>query len=225
MIEVRNLTKSFPSRNGRKYVFRDLNVTFPTGSGIGLIGRNGAGKSTLLRLLGGIEPPDSGKVITDQRISWPVGLSGGFQGMLSARDNVRFVCRVMGATGEQMREKLAYVEEFAEIGDYFDLPMRTYSPGMRSRVTFGVSMAFDFDYYLIDEVMAVGDPIFRKKASQVFREKLEGAGVILVSQNHKEIQELCSSLIWVHNGEAKVYEDVAEGIAAFQEMLMKATKT
>ncbi len=219
MIELRNLTKSYPTRHGRKYVFRDLSFKLPTGSGVGLIGRNGAGKTTLLNLLGGLDAPDHGEVITDQSISWPVGLNGGFQTTLSARDNVRFVCRVFGATGAEMREKMEYVESFAEIGDYFDLPMRTYSPGMRSRVAFGLSMAFDFDYYLIDEVMAVGDPIFRKKAAQVFREKLAHAGVILVSNTHKDIKELCSTVVFIHNGQASVYDDVDEGLAAFQELL------
>lgn len=219
MIELRNLTKSYPTPHGRKYVFRDLNFTLPSGSGVGLIGRNGAGKSTLLNLLGGLDVPDHGEVITNDSISWPVGLSGGFQGSLSARDNTRFVCRVFGAMGPLMREKVAYVEAFAEIGDYFDLPMRSYSPGMRARVAFGISMAFDFDYYLIDEVMAVGDPLFRKKAAQVFREKLAGAGVILVSHNHKDIKDLCSTVVFIHNGHASVYDDVDEGLAAFQELL------
>jgi capsular polysaccharide transport system ATP-binding protein len=218
MIELRNLTKSYPNRNGRKYVFKNLNLQLPDGAGIGLIGRNGAGKSTLLRLLGGIEAPDSGEVVTTQSISWPIGLSGGFQGALTARDNARFICRVFGAYGAQMREKLEFIEKFADIGEYFDLPMRTYSPGMRSRVTFGCSMAFDFDYYLIDEVMAVGDPIFRGNAAKVFRQKLEKAGAILVSNNHKDIKDMCSAVIFLHNGEAKVYDDVDEGLAAFQEM-------
>lgn len=219
MIEIRNLTKSFPSRHGRKYVFRDLTFTLPTGGGVGLIGRNGAGKTTLLSLMAGIDTPDSGEVVSTQSISWPVGLSGGFQGQLSARDNVRFVCRIFGAMGEQMREKIAYVEDFAEIGDYFDLPMRSYSPGMRARVAFGISMAFDFDYYLIDEVMAVGDPIFRRKAAEVFRQKLAGAGVILVSHNLKEIKDLCSSVVFLHEGRATYYVDVDEGIGAFQELI------
>lgn len=219
MIEVRNLAKYFPSRHGRKWVFKDLNVTFPTGAGIGVIGRNGSGKTTLLRLLGGLDKPDRGKVISKLNISWPVGLAGGFQGTLTARDNVRFVCRVLGASGPEMREKIEYVEKFADLGDYFDLPMSSYSPGMRSRVTFGVSMAFDYDYYLIDEVLSVGDPIFRKKASAVFKEKLERAGVILVTHNHNEIKDLCSSVVWVHNGQAKVYMNVEEGLAEFQEMM------
>jgi capsular polysaccharide transport system ATP-binding protein len=219
MIELRNLTKYYPTERGRKYVFRDLNVTFPGGHSIGVLGRNGAGKSTMLRILGGLEAPDSGEVVCDESISWPVGLSGGFQGSLTARDNVRFVCRVFGATGAEQERIIKYVEDFAEIGDYFDLPVGIYSHGMKSRVTFGTSMAFDFDYYLIDEVMAVGDPIFRKKSSQVFKQKLEGASVILVSHNLKEVAEMCDSAIVVERGSVKVFDDVQEGITYYQEML------
>jgi len=219
MIELRNLTKYYPTERGRKYVFRDLNVTFPGGHSIGVLGRNGAGKSTMLRILGGLEAPDAGEVICDESISWPVGLAGGFQGSLSARDNVRFVCRVFGASGAEQERIISYVEDFAEIGDYFDLPVGIYSHGMKSRVTFGTSMAFDFDYYLIDEVMAVGDPIFRKKSSQVFKQKLEGASVILVSHNLKDVAEMCDSALVVERGSVKVFEDVQEGITYYQEML------
>ena len=219
MIELRNLTKYYPTERGRKYVFRDLNVTFPGGHSIGVLGRNGAGKSTMLRILGGLEAPDSGEVVCDESISWPVGLSGGFQGSLSARDNVRFVCRVFGASGAEQERIIKYVEDFAEIGDYFDLPVGIYSHGMKSRVTFGTSMAFDFDYYLIDEVMAVGDPIFRKKSSAVFKQKLDGASVILVSHNLKEVAEMCDSAIVVERGSVKVFNDVQEGITYYQEML------
>ena len=224
MIELRNLTKYYPTEHGKKYVFKNLNVTFPGGHSIGLLGRNGAGKSTLLRILGGIEAPDAGEVVCDESISWPVGLSGGFQGSLSARDNVRFVCRVFGAYGAEMDRIVKYVEDFAELGDYFDLPVGIYSHGMKSRVTFGTSMAFDFDYYLIDEVMAVGDPIFRKKSSAVFKEKLDGASVILVSHNLREIGEMCDSAMVVERGEVTVFEDVQEGISYYQEMTKGFTK-
>jgi capsular polysaccharide transport system ATP-binding protein len=224
MIDIQHLSKSYPTELGRKYVFRDLNFTMPEGAGVGLLGRNGAGKSTLLRILGGIEAPDAGRVLTNKSISWPVGLAGGFQGSLSARDNIMFVCRVLGATGAEMREKIAYVEEFAEVGEYFDLPLNTYSSGMRARVTFGTSMAFDYDYYLIDEVMAVGDPIFRKKANAVFRDKLANASVILVSHNMNDIKEMCSTVVVVERGEAAVYKDVAEGIEAYTGALKGSAK-
>lgn len=224
MIDIQHLSKSYPTQMGRKYVFRDLNFMMPEGSGVGLLGRNGAGKSTLLRILGGIEAPDRGRVVTDKSISWPVGLAGGFQGSLSARENVRFICRVMGASGEEMRQKVAYVEEFAELGEYFDLPIGTYSSGMRGRVTFGTSMAFDYDYYLIDEVMATGDPNFRKKASAVFREKLKTASVILVSHNMNDIREMCSTVVVVERGEAVVYKDISEGIDAYTGALKGSAK-
>ncbi|MBI3156002.1 MAG: ABC transporter ATP-binding protein [Burkholderiales bacterium] len=219
MIELRALTKSYPTPRGRRYVFRDLDFVFPVGANIGLIGRNGAGKSTLLRLLGGIDTPDRGAVLTDARISWPVGLSGGFQGSLTARENVRFVCHVYGASGTAMREKIRFVEDFAEIGEYFDLPVKSYSSGMRSRVAFGLSMAFDFDYYLIDEVMAVGDAQFKRKSEAVFAERLARSNLILVSHNMNDIKKYCSVVVLVEHGSARVFEDVDTGIAAYRDQL------
>lgn len=217
MIELRHLTKSYRTPHGRRYVFRDLNFHFPAGANIGLIGRNGAGKSTLLRLLGGIDTPDRGHVYTNARISWPVGLSGGFQGSLSARDNVRFVCHVYGAHGDELRHKLKFVEEFADIGEYFDLPLKSYSSGMRSRVAFGLSMAFDFDYYLIDEVMAVGDAEFRVKCKAAFKQRLKGgSNIILVSHNMNDIKEYCDVVVLIERGKATLYENVPAGISAYQ---------
>ena len=216
MIELRSITKSYPTPSGRRYVFRDLSFRFPPDASIGLIGRNGAGKSTLLRLLGGIDTPDRGEVATSARISWPVGLSGGFQGSLTGRENVRFVCRIYGATGDAMREKVRFVQDFAEIGDWFDLPVKSYSSGMRSRLAFGLSMAFDFDYYLIDEVMAVGDAQFKTKSRAVFRDRLRRSRMILVSHSMADIREWCDVVVLVDHGRATLYEDVEAGIAAYQ---------
>jgi capsular polysaccharide transport system ATP-binding protein len=215
MIELRQLTKSYPTHHGRRYVFRDLSFHFPEGASIGLIGPNGAGKSTLMRLIGRIDTPDSGAVVTDRRISWPVGLSGGFQGSLTGRDNVHFVCRLYGARGPAMRDKLRFVQEFAEIGEYFDLPVKSYSSGMRSRLAFGLSMAFDFDYYLIDEVMAVGDAQFKRKSRAVFDNKLRSANLILVSHNMNDIKQYCDMVVLVEHGRATLHEDVDAGISAY----------
>ena len=222
MIELRNVTKSYPTPLGRKYVFRDLSFRFPDDVSIGLIGRNGAGKSTLMRLLGGIDVPDHGQVVTDARISWPVGLAGGFQGSLTARENVKFVCRIYGASHEDMRAKIRFVEEFAEIGEHFDLPVKTYSSGMRSRVAFGLSMAFDFDYYLIDEVLAVGDAQFKQKSKTVFKSRIEKANMILVSHNMSDIKAYCDVVVLVDHGTATLYEDVQAGIAAYQGQVQAA---
>jgi capsular polysaccharide transport system ATP-binding protein len=215
VFELRNVTKSYLTPKGRRYVFRNLSLAIPPGKNIGLIGRNGAGKSTLMRLLGGADVPDSGTIVTDRSISWPVGLTGGFQGSMSGRDNIKFVCRVYGAEGEAMREKIRFVQEFAEIGTWIDEPIKTYSSGMRSRVAFGLSMAFDFDYYLIDEVMSVGDAQFKRKCRKIFREKLKTSNVVLVSHSMSEISKLCDIVLLVKDGEIEIYEDVIEGIKAY----------
>jgi capsular polysaccharide transport system ATP-binding protein len=215
VFELRNVTKSYLTPKGRRYIFRNLSLAIPPGKNIGLIGRNGAGKSTLMRLLGGADVPDSGTIVTDRSISWPVGLTGGFQGSMTGRDNIKFVCRVYGATGEAMREKVRFVQDFAEIGNWIDEPIKTYSSGMRSRVAFGLSMAFDFDYYLIDEVMSVGDAQFKRKCSEVFKDKLQSSKIVLVSHSMSEIQKLCDIVLLVRDGGVHIYEDVDEGINAY----------
>jgi capsular polysaccharide transport system ATP-binding protein len=215
MIALACVTKYYPTPNGRKFVFRDLDFRFPEGASIGVLGPNGAGKSTLLRLLGGIETPNRGRVVTDERISWPVGLSGSFQGSLTGRDNVQFVCRMFGLDPAEMRDRVRWVEDFAEIGEAFDRPTKGYSAGMRSRLAFGLSMAFDFDYYLIDEVLAVGDPVFRRKSQAVVRERLADAKVILVSHNVADIRAWCDVVVLVRDGRAELFHDVEEGIRAY----------
>lgn len=166
-------------------------------------------------MLGGADVPDYGTIVTDQSVSWPVGLTGGFQGSMTGRENIKFICRVYGATGEAMREKLQFVQDFAEIGTWIDEPIKTYSSGMRSRIAFGLSMAFDFDYYLIDEVMSVGDSHFKRKCSQIFEEKLQKSKVILVSHAMGEIEKLCNIVLLVKDGGIKIYDDVKEGIHAY----------
>jgi capsular polysaccharide transport system ATP-binding protein len=225
MLELRNLTKWYPSAHGRKYVFRDLNLTLPEGANVALIGRNGAGKSTLVNLLGGIDSPNAGAVLTDRRVSWPVGLRGGLQGTLTARENVQFVCRVYGATGRAMRDKLDFIEDFAELGDYFNLPVRSYSAGMRSRLTFGMSMAFDFDIYLIDEVMAVGDAVFKRKSHAVMSERLRNANLILVSHSMAPVRAYCNRVVLLERGKVAVFDDIEAGIAAYQQQTSVTTAT
>ncbi|MDH4390399.1 MAG: ABC transporter ATP-binding protein [Aquabacterium sp.] len=225
MIELQNVTKYYPTQNGRKMVFRNLSVRFPPGASIGVLGPNGAGKSTLLRLLGGIEAPNRGRIVSDEMISWPVGLAGSFQGSLSGRDNVRFVCRMFGLEGASMRACVEFVEDFAEIGEAFDRAVKGYSSGMRSRLGFGLSMAFDFDYYLIDEVMAVGDPAFKRKSQEVFKQRLQRSKVILVSHNVPDIRALCDVVVLVRDGGASVFEDIEDGIAAYNAPAATAMAT
>ncbi|WP_337023655.1 MULTISPECIES: ABC transporter ATP-binding protein [unclassified Pantoea] len=204
MIKIENLTKSYRTPQGRHYVFKDLNIEIPSGKSVALIGRNGAGKSTLLRMIGGIDRPDSGSISTDKTISWPVGLSGGFQGSLTGRENVKFVSRLYSKS-DVLNEKVKFVQEFAELGRYFDMPIKTYSSGMKSRLGFGLSMAFRFDYYLVDEVTAVGDARFRKKCSELFKERHGESNFLMVSHNLNSLKEFCDSAIYIGKNQEVIF--------------------
>lgn len=216
MIKIENLTKSYRTPKGRHYVFKDLNVELPSGKSVALIGRNGAGKSTLLRVIGGIDRPDSGKIHTDKTISWPVGLAGGFQGSLTGRENVKFVARLY-STPDQLREKIAFVEEFAELGKYFDMPIKTYSSGMKSRLGFGLSMAFKFDYYLVDEVTAVGDARFKQKCADLFKARHEEASFLMVSHSLGSLKEFCDVALFIgRDNKVKYFESVDDAITTYK---------
>ena len=216
MIKIENLTKSYRTPTGRHYVFKDLNIEIPSGKSVAFIGRNGAGKSTLLRMIGGIDRPDSGKIITNKTISWPVGLAGGFQGSLTGRENVKFVARLY-AKQEELKEKIEFVEEFAELGKYFDMPIKTYSSGMRSRLGFGLSMAFKFDYYIVDEVTAVGDARFKEKCAQLFKERHKESSFLMVSHSLNSLKEFCDvAIVFKDDNVVSFHEDVQEGIEEYK---------
>ena len=142
---------------------------------------NGAGKSTLMRLLAGVDIPNKGTIERSGSISWPMGLASGMQLLMSGRENARFACRIQGVPSDQMDDRLAFIRKFSEIGKYFEMPVRTYSSGMRARLNFAIAMAFDFDFYIIDELTAVGDQAFRQKSRTVFEEKRKTCGFIKVS--------------------------------------------
>ena len=217
MIKIENLTKSYRTPTGRHYVFKDLNLEIPSGKSVAFIGRNGAGKSTLLRMIGGIDRPDSGKIITNKTISWPVGLAGGFQGSLTGRENVKFVARLY-AKQEELKEKIEFVEEFAELGKYFDMPIKTYSSGMRSRLGFGLSMAFKFDYYIVDEVTAVGDARFKEKCAQLFKERHKESSFLMVSHSLNSLKEFCDvAIVFKDDNAVGFYEDVQEGVDEYKK--------
>ena len=216
MIKIENLTKSYRTSTGRHYVFKDLNIEIPSGKSVAFIGRNGAGKSTLLRMIGGIDRPDSGKIITNKTISWPVGLAGGFQGSLTGRENVKFVARLY-AKQEELKEKIEFVEEFAELGKYFDMPIKTYSSGMRSRLGFGLSMAFKFDYYIVDEVTAVGDARFKEKCAQLFKERHKESSFLMVSHSLNSLKEFCDvAIVFKNSYIIGYYENVQSGIDEYK---------
>ena len=220
MIEVKNLTKSYVHKGKRVKIFEDISFRVERGESVALLGRNGAGKSTLLRILGGIDIPDSGTIQSDVSISWPVGLVGGFQGSLSGRENVIFVSKIYaGNDPEVIQEKVRRVEEFAELGVYYDRPFKTYSSGMRSRVTFGLSMAFDFDVYLMDEVSSAGDERFRKRSRERLEELNKKADFMLVDHNLWGLQFHCNRALLLHNGTLMEFDDLDEAIASHKRLL------
>ena len=222
MIKVKNLNKSFTHEGKKINIFKNLSFEIKKGESIALLGRNGAGKSTLLKILGGIDQPDSGTIERDCSISWPVGLVGGFQGSLSARENTIFVSKIYaGLNKETIKKKVKLVQEFAEIGDYFDRPFKTYSSGMRSRVTFGLSMAFDFDVYLIDEVTSAGDAGFKKKCSQYLEQKKKNADFIMVNHNLKDLEMYCNRAFLLHNGNLIEFQHVTEAMIQHKKFLEK----
>ena len=217
MIELRNITKTYPVKNGRRYVLKDVSLVIPDGTNIAVLGPNGAGKSTLLKLLGGAEFADRGEIICDKEMSWPLGMGTGFQGSLTGRQNLEFVCNINGLQRSQRRRVAEYVYEFAELGEYFDMPVNTYSSGMRSRLSFGLSMAFKFEVYLIDELTAVGDRGFKQKAKDAFRGLRNRAQLIYVSHSMETLKDACESALFVHDGQLDYFADIEEGIEVYKE--------
>lgn len=216
MIILDNVTKYYATKFGRNYVLKNIDFTLPANKNIGILGANGAGKSTLLRLLGGMDMPNNGKVIRHSRVSWPLALSGGFQGSMTGRENTRFVCRIHGVHDTEAVEE--WVKEFSEIGKHFELPIKGYSSGMKSKFSFAVSMAFDFDIYLTDEITSVGDARFKQKCIDVFTQKRQTASLIMVSHDMKTLRQQCDMGIVLQNGQLTLHDDIEEAIAIYQKL-------
>lgn len=208
-IEVSEVTKKYLARQGWFTVLKDVNLTLDRGERLGILGRNGAGKSTLIRLLGGVESPTTGYIKTskDMRISWPLGFGGGFQGSLTGLDNLKFICRIYG---EDYRNKRAYVEDFAELGKFFREPVKSYSSGMKARLAFGISMAIDFDCYLIDEVLAVGDQRFKDRCRDEMLLKRANRSLILVSHSKASLKEYCNKYSVLIDGRLSQFQTLDE---------------
>lgn len=219
MIQVQNLTKSYNYKGKKTVVLDDVSFTIQSGESVAIVGHNGAGKSTLMRLIGGIDKPDSGHIHTDSTISWPVGLMHGFQGSLTARQNVEVISIIHGAgSRKEVRDRIKQVEQNSEIGAAFDRPMKTYSDGMRARVAFMMSMAFDYDYYLIDEVSGAGDAAFREKCKKLLLEKRATSNFIMVDHNLFSLSRYCDKGILVHDKKVVVFDNIEDAIAEHKRL-------
>lgn len=216
MIRFENLSKSFRVMNRAKVVIDDLTLTLPTGKSLGLLGRNGAGKTTLLRMISGALEPTRGRIVTDGSISWPVGLRAAFHRDMTGAQNVRFVARIYGVDTDELVE---FVRHFSDLGDQFYMPFKTYSSGMRSRISFGTAMGIRFDTYLVDEVTAVGDASFRKKSKAVFLDRVANASAIMVSHRMNDIRSFCDAGIVLNDGKVAYFDDVNEAIAVHEAQM------
>ncbi len=216
MIRFENVSKFYSVYGRRRVILDRVNFTLRPDISYGIMGINGAGKSTTLRLLAGVEEPSRGRVTRrGQRVSWPIGFAGGFNAKMSGRDNVIFVSRIYG---EDPRKVLEFVEDFAELGNYLNMPVSTYSSGMGARLAFGVSMAIPFDTYLVDETLSVGDARMQKRCKELFAMRRETSNMILISHSMSMIREYCSQAIILVNGQAVVYDNVDESISAYRRL-------
>lgn len=213
MLALDNVSKAYKLKGVHKVILDRVSFRFPEGRNVAIMGRNGAGKSTLMRLLAGAEQPDSGRVLRSLRVSWPLGFAGGFNGSMTGMENVRFVARVYGQDTEAV---IDYVRDFSELGRSLDLPIRTYSNGMKARLAFGLSMAIDFDCYLIDEITAVGDERFKRKSQAVFKDKLANSQIIMISHSNKAIMEYCDCGIVLNEGSIFFFDALDEMLSYYR---------
>jgi capsular polysaccharide transport system ATP-binding protein len=221
MIVVEDVHKRYQTDHGPgKWVLQGVTFTIPRNLSVGLIGANGAGKSTLLRIIGGVDHPNKGRVDRQCRVSWPMGFGGGLQGSLTGRQNAKFVCRIHGHESD-IPDRLAFIQDFAEIGDAFDEPVKTYSSGMKSRLQFGLSLAFDFDVYISDEVTSTGDAAFKNKAAAAFKKLADHASLIMVSHGESTLRQFCKAGIWIHDGKAHWFDQVDDALKAYKDSLPK----
>ena len=205
MIRLNGVSKTFFTQGVETVVANNLDLTFPAGRAVGLLGRNGAGKSSLLKMIAGTMRPTKGRIDVGGTVSWPVGFAGSFHGDLTGLQNTRFVARIYGVDSNQL---VSFVEDFAELGDHFRLPFRSYSQGMRARLGFAMSMGIAFDFYLIDEVTSVGDAAFREKCEEMLADRLGTAGAIVVSHNLGFLRRVCDAGVVIEDGVADWFDDV-----------------
>ena len=215
MIALENVHKGYRIEHGTHRVLRGVDLRLRRGERLGIVGRNGAGKSTVIRLVSGAEQPDRGRITRTMTVSWPIAFGGAFQGALTGLDNLRFICRVYGV---DPRDKIDAVDDFAELGRFLREPVATYSSGMRERLAFALSMAIEFDCFLIDEVVAVGDHRFTEKCeAQLFGERADRA-MIIVSHNLAYVQRHCARIALLHEGRVREFGDKQEVLDAYEAL-------
>jgi capsular polysaccharide transport system ATP-binding protein len=217
MIRADRVCKDYHSETGRHWnrVLSDISFTVSPGEKVALLGRNGAGKSTLIRLIAGVELPTLGTMDREMSVSWPVGLTGGIGGSMTGNDNIRLIARIYNKPAPAIRD---YVEDFAQLGKYLSEPVKNYSAGMRARLNFALSLAVDFDCYLVDEIIAVGDQRFQQRSYEELFEKRADRTLILASHSPEVVRAYCSRALVLHRGRGKTFDDLELAIAIYSDL-------
>lgn len=216
MISVEHVSKRYPTRSGWRDVLKDVSFTLSKGEKVGILGRNGAGKSTLIRLVSGVEPPTTGEIKRTMSISWPLAFSGAFQGSLTGMDNLRFICRIYDVDMDYVRD---FTEEFSELGQYLYEPVKRYSSGMKARLAFALSLAVEFDCYLIDEVIAVGDSHFKDKCKYELFERRKDRSIILVSHSYSAMKQYCDNAMVLDAGRMYHFDNMDAAYQHYNALL------
>lgn len=214
MIALHDVTRHFATRHGPVTVLDQVNLTLRPGEKLGILGRNGAGKSTLIRIISGADQPSIGHVARSMSVSWPLAFSAGYAGSLTGYDYLRFVCRVYGVSIE---DRIDFVKDFAELGRYFIEPVKNYSSGMSARLAFAVSMAIDFDCFLIDEIVAVGDSRFNEKCNEELFEKRKHKAMVIVSHMPTYIQMHCDRAAVLDAGKLYAFDSTEEAFDFYNQ--------
>jgi capsular polysaccharide transport system ATP-binding protein len=215
MIVCTEVSKAYKHGVGTKQVLKNVNFTLDRGERMAFLGRNGAGKTTLIKLIGGVEHPTSGKISRSMSVSWPLGFAGGFQGSLTGYDNARFIARIYDRDYGDVK---AFVEDFTELGSQLRMPVKTYSSGQRARLAFALSLGIEFDCYLIDEIILVGDQNFHRKCRHELFEKRGDRAMVLASHSPEAVREFCNRALLIHAGAATTYEDVNHALDTYQSL-------
>ena len=219
MIEFQNVSKTYHIRKFEKHVFTDLNFKIEPGESIGICGANGAGKSTLMRLIAGVEQPSAGKIIRSMTTSWPIGYSSCFQSSLTGADNARFIARIYNMDEAKL---LDFVEDFAQLGPYLHQPVHTYSAGMNARLAFGISLAIDFDCYLVDEVTGAGDERFRARCEEALLHRRDNATLVMISHDPGTLRQYCTRGGVVYGGTLVFFDTIDEASEVHHRLQLRA---
>lgn len=215
MISLKNVSKSYPLRHGARLILDNISFDIQKGERVGILGKNGSGKSTLIRLLSGSELPDSGTITRNMRVSWPLGLNGGFQGSLTGIDNINFLCRIYDAP---VKQSISFIEEFTQLGHYLREPVKTYSSGMLARLAFAISFMIDFDCYLIDETLSVGDARFQELCRYELQDRRKEAAMVLVSHLPQHIKMFCTTVYILNLGKIIYFQSPKEALDYYLEL-------